>query len=121
MVYPVSAKNFSYGEVVCPCCALTPKHTLVVRLQALRDKLGFPLRVTSGTRCPDKNTAIGGAVTSRHLSGEAVDIAIRHLQPHQKWELIAGATAVGFHGIGIYRTHIHLDIRKEKVLWIHQK
>ena len=45
-------------------------------LQPLRDALGRPVRITSGFRCPKLNKAVGGATTSRHLSGQAADIAV---------------------------------------------
>ena len=41
-------------------------------LQPLRKELG-PLRITSGYRCFELNTAIGGSDSSQHMSYEAVD------------------------------------------------
>ena len=43
-------------------------------LQPLRDKYGKPIIVDSGYRCPKLNQAVGGAKTSQHLYGQAVDI-----------------------------------------------
>lgn len=43
-------------------------------LQPLRDKLGVPIRVTSGWRCQALNTLVGGSENSAHLSGFAADI-----------------------------------------------
>jgi len=43
-------------------------------LEPVRDQFG-PLRVTSGYRCPELNTAIGGAKASAHVFGCAVDFA----------------------------------------------
>lgn len=42
-------------------------------LQPVRDKFG-PVRITSGLRVPDLNTAIGGSKSSQHCKGEAADI-----------------------------------------------
>tara|TARA_R110000796_G_scaffold51680_14_gene121985 strand:+ start:750 stop:1208 length:459 start_codon:yes stop_codon:yes gene_type:complete len=42
-------------------------------LQPIRDKFG-PVRITSGLRVPDLNTAIGGSKSSQHCKGEASDI-----------------------------------------------
>ena len=42
-------------------------------LQGIREKLGVPIRVHSGYRCPDLNRAIGGSWTSQHMKAEAVD------------------------------------------------
>lgn len=42
-------------------------------LQEIRNKLGVPIRIHSGYRCPDLNKAIGGSWTSQHMKAEAVD------------------------------------------------
>lgn len=44
-------------------------------LQPLRDKVGHPLRINSGYRCPELNRMVGGVPTSQHVKGEAADIA----------------------------------------------
>ena len=44
-------------------------------LQPLRDKVGHPLRINSGYRCPELNREVGGVQTSQHVKGEAADIA----------------------------------------------
>lgn len=43
-------------------------------LQPIRDKLGSPITVTSGYRCKKLNNAVGGSLTSQHLTGEAADL-----------------------------------------------
>lgn len=43
-------------------------------LDPLREAIGSPIIVTSGYRCPDLNTAVGGSPTSYHLLGLAADI-----------------------------------------------
>jgi zinc D-Ala-D-Ala carboxypeptidase len=43
-------------------------------LQPLRNSLEYPLRVTSGYRCPRLNEQIGGSRNSQHLQGKAADI-----------------------------------------------
>lgn len=45
-------------------------------IQPLRDKLGVPIHVNSGYRCPELNKAVGGVPTSQHQKGEAVDLSI---------------------------------------------
>lgn len=43
-------------------------------LDPLREKYGKPIIVTSGFRCEKLNRILGGAKTSQHQTGEAVDI-----------------------------------------------
>lgn len=43
-------------------------------LQPLRDSLGAPLHVSSGYRCAELNSLVGGVKTSQHRKGEAADI-----------------------------------------------
>lgn len=43
-------------------------------LDPLREAYGKPIIVTSGYRCKELNSAVGGAKTSQHLTGEAADI-----------------------------------------------
>jgi zinc D-Ala-D-Ala carboxypeptidase len=57
-------------------------------LQPLRDNYG-PVVVTSGYRCPELNTAIGGAVNSQHLEGKAADIHIPGIPNDQLARIIA--------------------------------
>lgn len=43
-------------------------------LDPLRSSWGHPIIVSSGYRCPELNKAIGGAVNSQHIKGQAADI-----------------------------------------------
>lgn len=43
-------------------------------LDPARERLGKPIMVNSGYRCPLKNKAVGGVPNSQHLKGEAADI-----------------------------------------------
>ena len=43
------------------------------KLECVRKVLGFPIIITSGYRCPALNARVGGASTSAHTKGLAVD------------------------------------------------
>ena len=45
-------------------------------LQPVRTKLGIPIHISSGYRCPALNGAVKGATRSQHMKGEAADIYI---------------------------------------------
>lgn len=42
-------------------------------LEAVRTRLGVPVIVSSGYRCPALNAAVGGQPNSQHLTGQAAD------------------------------------------------
>ena len=70
-------QNFKKAEFKCPCgkCDGYGKgiqSTLLITLQALRDKYG-KLDVTSGYRCPAHNKEVGGSTKSKHMDGAAAD------------------------------------------------
>jgi uncharacterized protein YcbK (DUF882 family) len=44
-------------------------------LDPVREKLGKPIRVNSGYRCPRHNEEVLGVRNSQHMKGEAADIA----------------------------------------------
>lgn len=81
-------------------------------LDALREKLGFPLIVTSGYRSPEYNAKVSETgTTGPHTTGKAADIAV---SGQQAYTLIKTALELGFTGIGISQKgasrFVHLDI-----------
>ena len=43
-------------------------------LNPIRERYGYPIKVTSGYRCPALNAALKGSSTSQHMTGEAADL-----------------------------------------------
>jgi len=109
-------KYFTENELACKCneCDGEMKPSFMVRLEELREHLGFAFPISSAYRCPTYNTKIGGASSSYHMQGRAVDIALNH---DQAWQLIAAAPKFGFRGIGINQKgngrFVHLDDRTQ--------
>ena len=85
---------------------------LAERLELLRihwANRAITVTLHGGWRPPDINAAAGGAVLSRHLTGEAADIKVQGVKPSI---VVAVALDTGlFGGIGVYPTWTHLDIR----------
>ena len=113
------AKNFHLKEFVCNCgkCHLSETKIdgqLVKKLQVLRDKLGKPMKITSGYRCEFHNRSVGGAKASYHLKGKAVDILASDRRDRVnliKWALEIGLT------VGLGDGFLHFDNRKYQTVF----
>lgn len=114
--------HFSVPELACRCdgrfCSGEYWHDaeFLDALEMLRARMDRPLRVTSGHRCAQWNAAVGGAPRSMHKT-IAVDIS---LSGHDRFLLLAGAEALGFTGIGLANTFIHLDRREAPARWYYK-
>ena len=121
MVDPNVSVNFRLSEFKCPCCGRVKiNYDLPPALQEVRDLLGSPIVITSGYRCKEHNTEIGGAKFSAHLGGFAVDCTFPGKSLLDAYLCIVQClpwTDSG--GIGLYpdRNFIHLDVRKKKKRW----
>lgn len=115
-----TVKYFGRHEFACKCgkCGgypVEPKEAFVRKLDAFRERVGEPVYINSGVRCPEHNEAVGGADDSRHLYGDAADIRCIGKTPEQ---LYAIADEI-FHdgGVGLYDWGIHVDARGYKARW----
>jgi zinc D-Ala-D-Ala carboxypeptidase len=118
------SRNFNRSEFACKgedCCGHSaPVHPdLVEALQALRDRIGKPLSITSGFRCNRHNQAISGEDHSFHTLGMAADVACPDgIGPEELAALADGIELFHQGGIGIYPSWVHLDVRKNgKARW----
>lgn len=119
-------KNFSYDELKCPCCdRLEMDQDFLTALQEIRDTVGRPFDINSAYRCESHNLLVGGAQTSKHRLGMAVDISTIRWSPDDLHYLLFEMTS--YHsdshdyntGVGIYKNHIHFDLRvDQESLWV---
>lgn len=81
-------------------------------LQPLRDRVGHPLRINSGYRCPELNKAVGGVATSQHVKGEAADIAAE--DPHELAKVVRDTPEIWreVDQMILYPTFVHFSHRK---------
>ena len=111
--------NFTPEEVYSPDALVTHKHILCPHsldlLQKLRSELGVRIVVNflnnrrRGVRTTEDNSEIRGAANSMHLHGRAFDI---HSPDMPLSSLHTAAVKfVGFNGIGLYNTWVHIDTR----------
>lgn len=110
------SSNFNLKEFECPCCnRVKISSRMVAMLEILRIIIvNKPIIITSGYRCKNENSIVGGEKNSYHKYGLACDIVVKGITP----EFLAKyAQRAGFMGIGTYKTYIHLDLRNEIYFW----
>ncbi len=65
-------------------CVKNLEYLATMILDPLREAYGKPIYVNSGYRSLMVNTAVGGAMNSDHLTGEAVDITTRSMENNKR-------------------------------------
>lgn len=85
--------NFTAGELGADHPAASPTVVTNLRrvaewLQAVRDLLGVPIRVTSGYRTVVHNSEVGGSATSDHVTGLAADFVVDGLSPFAVYQAL---------------------------------
>jgi len=84
---------------------------LIEALEWLRSRIGNKaMVVNSGRRCQTHNENVGGKPKSQHLLGKAADIRVPVGLTSESLAAFARELAT-FHGIGLYNTFVHLDVR----------
>ena len=79
------------------------------KVDELRELCGFPLVVTSGYRDPNHSIEIAKAQPGTHAQGIAADLRVE--DAHHRYILLTTAFNMGFSGIGVAKTFIHVDTR----------
>jgi hypothetical protein len=106
----------------CGCQQVLHDPALSAYLQQIRDHFGKPVIITSGYRCKQHNTAVGGAAGSLHTTGQAADFYISGVAPET---IAAFAESIGVKGIGLYGPEdgnfVHIDTRNYKSFWCGHK
>ncbi len=104
-------KYFKLSEFDCQQTGenlMSPEFLLM--LDALRHECGFSFTITSGYRSPNHSIEAAKAKAGTHAQGIAADIATT--DAHQRFVIVSNAVKLGFQGIGIARSFIHVDSRK---------
>ena len=99
--------------------------------EVVRVEFGDPLRVVSGVRSPETNRRCGGAKTSRHMTGEALDLCPKDKgRLPELYDIIDDFQATGRivkGGLCVYRRgtysapsafrFVHMDVRGRRARW----
>lgn len=74
-----NVKYFSKDEFTCKCgCKLNNIDIKLVKiLDSIREHFNSPLIITSGCRCINHNTKVGGVLGSKHVDGKAADFYVK--------------------------------------------
>jgi len=114
MMENYTPKYFKPAEWQCRCgCGLDRIDMRLLQiLDLIRERFGHPIVITSGCRCQEHNTAVGGRPRSAHLLGpdnltHAVDI--KCLAPATRFVLVNLLLSFGIRRLEITNKHIHLD------------
>lgn len=94
--------------------------SLVLSLSRLEREVKTPLEFSSGYRCRECNTRIGGVKNSAHLRGKAVDILIDNSA--ERFLIVRSALGMNFQRIGVGRGIVHVDVDTslpQRVLWLY--
>lgn len=119
--------NFTVGELVFSGNQYADKARisplLVAALQKLRDRVGRPVRITSGYRSWDRNVAVyrrssppKTPTLSRHCSGQAADITVAGMTGMAIAKAAVDALGDGI-GVGIGASFAHIDVRGTWTSW----
>ena len=91
-----------------------------VALDPLRKEFGLT-RVSSGFRTRATNDQVGGAEYSRHVYSDWPFAPAADVQPEsgnpQQWADFLETVMSGTGGLGIYSTHVHVDLRPSRARW----
>jgi uncharacterized protein YcbK (DUF882 family) len=114
------SKSFRSREMRCRCSspscdAAAMRPSFMAKLQQLRDEWGKPLIVTSAARCKAHNARVGGSPNSQHVLGNAADLYVT--SEYEAGHLAALAEKLGFHGIGVSDSFVHVDLGPEGRRW----
>lgn len=109
----MSLRYFKPPEFACPCCGKNNMDPDFLRqLDAARDWAQVPFRITSACRCEKHNAEVGGEPKSRHMAGQAVDIAFT--DQAMLGRIIAALLRVGLTSMAASKpkNFIHVDTYK---------
>ena len=86
------------------------------RLDELREACDFPFVITSGYRSKDHSIEKKKTSPGTHAQGIAADIKVSG--GFQRYKIVEKALLMGFRGVGIAKTFIHIDDRQTGfVIW----
>ena len=103
------------GDATLQAPSLTQLETAIKLIDILswlrKEEVTAPVLVNSWYRDPDYNKAIGGVITSMHITCGAADVGTIGYTPDQVADVLERHPKSHLFGIGRYPTFTHIDIR----------
>ena len=91
-------------------------HSFIKKLDTLRERCGFPFIITSGYRDSTHPEEAKKDKPGQHSLGIAADIKV--VGGAQRFLVVQKALEMGFTGIGVANTFVHVDTRSTTpMLW----
>ena len=114
--------NFKYFNLSDFNCQETGENEMdldfIRDLDELREACGFPFIITSGYRSPRHSIEAKKEKPGMHAYGIAADIQVR--DGHERMLIVWKAIKMGFSGIGVAKTFVHVDRRNSTpVMWVY--
>lgn len=112
----MSWDNFTKEEFACKCgCGRNEiDPALITVVQQIRSLCGYPLRISSGYRCPDHPAEARKSTPGTHTEGLAADIAVSHERAHSVLKYALRHSTVTGVGVnqkgGVEQRFVHVDI-----------
>ena len=112
--------NFKYFKLEDFDCQETGENNMDVafihKLDELREACDFPFVITSGYRSNGHSIEKKKTSPGTHAQGIAADIKVSG--GFQRYKIVEKALLMGFRGVGIAKTFIHIDDRQTGfVIW----
>ena len=105
-------------QFYCKCGVCQPRDPEVELLRviyAIEEHFDSPVIVSSGHRCAPWNAKFGGASNSFHIHRMAIDFIIAGVNKQTIYDWVNDN--IELCGLGIYKSHVHVDGRKYKARW----
>jgi uncharacterized protein YcbK (DUF882 family) len=113
-----TSAHFTAAELACSHCGVNNCTTeLVTALEALRSRVGHPVHILSGYRCPIHNAAVGGVPASQHLLGTAADVTVPGMTTAALESAAAQCHEIRGIGRDDHRGFVHVDVRRLPARW----